>query len=251
MSHTSKRIKIEEYLGARSTPSSTPKFAIATPLAKDSRRSALSSEEKVSSLLQRHPQCFSEELGIDLKSSSPDSLWQWFVASILFSARIKSDAAIHGCHALFRAGLDSPFRMSSVPRDHLQQILHDNFDSKHADKATASLLYNTEKLVQLYGGDLNKLREVAKCDPGKERSLLKKFKGVGDGSVDIFFREAQWCWTEHFPFADRKALKAARLVGLREHPESLADLCSKDRLKYIRLIAALVRIELSKQFHEF
>lgn len=57
-------------------------------------------------------------------------------------------------------------------------------------------------------------------------------------------------WEELFPFADKKALKAARLVGLREHPQSLAALCGHDK-QYVRLVAALVRIELSKTFSEY
>lgn len=32
---------------------------------------------------------------------------------------------------------------------------------------------------------------VCRCRGLQERALLKRFKGVGDGGVDIFFREAQ------------------------------------------------------------
>lgn len=95
------------------------------------------------------------------------------------------------------------------------------------------------------------LRDVAAKVPAQERALLKKFRGVGDGGVDIFFREVQLIWDEVYPFADKKALKAARLVGLREHPQALAALCGNERAKYVRLIAALVRIELTKSFKEF
>ena len=31
--------------------------------------------------------------------------------------------------------------------------------------------------------------------------------------------QVQQAWEEAFPFADKKALKAARLVGLKEHPQ--------------------------------
>ena len=106
-------------------------------------------------------------------------------------------------------------------------------------------------LLHEYKGDLNNLREAANRTPSQERVLLKKLRGVGDGGVDIFFREAQLLWGEVFPFADKKALKAARLVGLREHPQALAALCGNDKVKYVRLIAALVRIELTKTYNEF
>ena len=90
--------------------------------------------------------------------------------------------------------------------------------------------------------------------PKQERILLKRFYGVGDGGVDIFFREIQLVWDEIFPFADKKALRAARLIGIRHvdcHPQALANLCGNDRTKYVKLIASLVRIELSNTFHEF
>lgn len=106
-------------------------------------------------------------------------------------------------------------------------------------------------IINDYGGKFDKLREVAGNEPGAERALLKKFRGVGDGGVDIFFREVQLVWDEVFPFADKKALKAARLVGLREHPRALAELCGNDKTTYVRLVAGLVRIELAKSFHEF
>ncbi len=63
--------------------------------------------------------------------------------------------------------------------------------------------------------------------PLQERALLKKLKGTGDGAVDIYFRQAQVVWEELFPFGDKKALKAARLVGLKEHPQvGASGLCA-------------------------
>lgn len=79
-------------------------------------------------------------------------------------------------------------------------------------------------------------------------SGIKTF--AGDGALDIFFREVQLAWEELYPFADKKALKAARLVGLPGSPQTLAAVCG-DRQRYVRLIAALVRIELSKTHHEY
>lgn len=121
------------------------------------------------------------------------------------------------------------------------------------DEKTAKFLVDNAKLlVDEYQGDFNHLRDSAGRTPKQERVLLKKFSGVGDGGVDIFFREVQLVWDEIFPFADKKALRAARLVGLREgSPHALAALCGNDRTKYVKLIASLVRIELTNTFHEF
>jgi hypothetical protein len=113
------------------------------------------------------------------------------------------------------------------------------------------LVDNAKLLQNEYQGDFNHLRHAANRTAKQERILLKKFSGVGDGGVDIFFREIQLVWNEIFPFADKKALRAARLVGIREcHPQALAELCGGDRTKYVKLIASLVRIELANTFHE-
>jgi hypothetical protein len=101
------------------------------------------------------------------------------------------------------------------------------------------------------GGDLNRLRDAAGRDPAAVRAALKRLRGVGDGGVDIFFREAQLAWPALFPFADKKALKAARLVGLQAHPGALAALCGGDRGKFVRLCAALVRVETGKAWADF
>ena len=98
---------------------------------------------------------------------------------------------------------------------------------------------------------MNRLRETAGRDPANVRAALKRLRGVGDGGVDIFFREAQLAWGELFPFADKKALKAARLLGLTAHPGALAALCGGDRAKFVRLCAALVRVETGKAWGDF
>lgn len=58
------------------------------------------------------------------------------------------------------------------------------------------------------------IRVQAGRDPAQEHKLLKRFKGIGDVGVDVFFREIQVTWEELRPFLDRRALEAARQLGL-------------------------------------
>ncbi|KFM26992.1 hypothetical protein F751_2248 [Auxenochlorella protothecoides] len=146
------------------------------------------------------------------------------------------------CKALISAGLESPEDMSLISKQECRQLLH--------DKTAGFLVDDAHLLLTHYKGDFGKLRDAAGRDPAQERLLLKKFKGIGDGGVDIFFREAQLVWDEIYPFADKKALKAARLVGFREHPKVLAELCQNDIPTFVRLVAALVRMELSKSYND-
>ena len=115
------------------------------------------------------------------------------------------------------------------------------------DERTATMLGDTcEILLDRYRGDLRRLREEAEREPKRERSLLKELKGIGDVGVDIFFREAQAAWDELRPFADRRALDAAKRLELGRDAEALADLVSERELP--RLVAALVRTELADDY---
>jgi hypothetical protein len=105
-----------------------------------------------------------------------------------------------------------------------------------------------EAALERWRGDLRRLREEANRDPKRERNLLKQFKGMGDVGVDIFFREAQAGWDELRPFADRRALDAARRLSLGRDAKALARLA--DGRDFDRLVAALVRTELSDDYDE-
>ncbi len=112
------------------------------------------------------------------------------------------------------------------------------------DERTATRLGEAAQLsLDLYGGDLRKLRLEARTRPDQERRLLKEFKGIGDVAVNIFFREVQVAWPELFPFADVKALEGAKKLGLKADPGSLAAFV-KTRVEFARLMAALVRVQL-------
>ena len=91
-------------------------------------------------------------------------------------------------------------------------------------------------------------RAAAERDPQRERALLKECKGIGDVGADIFCREAQLVWDELFPFADRRALQAAGRLGLDDDAGRLARRVS--RKDYPRLLAALVRTGLARDFDE-
>lgn len=202
-----------------------------------------SKKDRVAALLERHGQTYSQELGIALDHGTPAPLFQWLCASILFSARISAAAATKAARALIDAGWTTADKMAgSTWADRTQVLNHAGY--ARYDESTSRMLGDTaERLVADYGGDLRKLRDQAGKDPAEERKRLKVFKGLGDVGIDIFLREAQDIWSEHYPFADRKSLAAAHRMGLGDTPEALAELV--DRKDYTRLVAALVRADLA------
>lgn len=197
----------------------------------------------VEALLDRHGRTFSGELGIDLARNTPSPLFQWLVASTLLAARIRTEAAMRAAETLFGIGWKTPDRMADSTWRQRTDALNRAGYARY-DESTARMLGETTDLVVArYGGDLRNLREAADFDPEAERALLKEFKGIGDVGADIFCREVQTVWDEHYPFADERALRAARALGLGENARDLAG--QVERGDFPRLVAALVRADLA------
>jgi len=200
----------------------------------------------LAALLERHGRTYCNELGIDIEKGTPSPLFRWLCASLLFSARIGAELAVRAAAALAEQGWKTPQKMADATWNERVRTLNESGYARF-DERTATMLGDTcEILLDRYGGDLRRLREEAEREPKRERSLLKGLKGIGDVGVDIFFREAQATWDELRPFADRRALDAAKRLDLGKDAEALADLVPERDLP--RLVAALVRTELADDY---
>ena len=197
----------------------------------------------VAALMERHGRTFCEELGINLERNTPAPLFQWLCAALLMSARISSQNALRAAAALKEAGWTTAQRLAdSRPQDRVRVL--DGAGYARFDESAARMLGETAKLLlDRYRGDLRRLREAAGHHPAAEKRRLTEFKGIGDVGADIFLREAQLVWPELYPFADRKALDAARQLGLPDASDKLAELVP--RHQFPRLVAALIRASLS------
>lgn len=197
----------------------------------------------VRALLDRHGTTYCEELGIDIGKGTPSPLFRWLVAAILFSARIGAEQAVKASRALTEAGWTTAEKMAGTTWEERVEVLNRSGYARY-DESTARMLGDTcDHLLEAWRGDLRHLRDAAERDPGEERRLLKEFKGLGEVGCDIFMRETQEAWDELFPFADRRALAAAGRLGLPEDAAGLAR--TVDRAEFPRLVAALVRTDLS------
>jgi len=193
-------------------------------------------------LLARYGALFSDDLGIDLAGGTPSALFRWLCAALLMSARISHEAALSAARALSDAGWTTAGRMDDSTWEARVRVLNDAGYGRF-DESTARMLGDTARhLIDAYGGDLRALRDAAGNDPAAERERLKACKGIGDVGADIFFREVQAVWPEHFPFLDARAQKAARKLGLPDEAEALADRAGRDG--FPALVTALVRADL-------
>ncbi len=195
-------------------------------------------------LLERHGRTYAEELGINLTKGSPSALFELLCAAVLFSARIGAEQAVKAARAMFDQGWTTAEKLAAATWKERVRVLNQHGYARY-DERTASMLGDAcELLLDRYQGDLRKLREAAGRDPNQERKLIKEIKGIGEVGADIFFREAQVVWEELFPFADRRALDAAKQLGLPADARTLAG--DDDPRSFARLVTALVRARLAK-----
>ena len=193
-------------------------------------------------LLQRHGTTFSAELGIDLAEETPSALFRWLCAALLMSARISREAALSAARALTEAGWTTAERMAESAWEDRVAVLNRAGYARY-DESTARMLGDTaERLLEAHGGDLRELRAAAGRDPAEERRRLKDFKGIGDVGADIFLRDLQTVWEEHFPLLDARARAGAARLGLPEDAETLADWSGRE--SFPALVTALLRAEL-------
>src|SRR5215218_2678284 len=200
-------------------------------------------KDTVRALLDLHGQTYAEELSIKLDRPSPSDLFQLLCASVLYSARIDARIATQAAKNLKRRRWRSARALAASTWNQRVEALNEAGYTRYQERTSTMLGELAEHLLERWGGDLRKLREEAERDPKRERKLLKEAKGLGDVGVDIFFREIQVVWEELAPFADRRALAAARRLKLGGDAKVLERLVDGGK-DLARLVAALVRTEL-------
>ncbi len=207
-----------------------------------------SQKEIVRILLEDYGYTFSEELDIPIARNTPSALFRLLCAALLFSTRISSRIAVRASQALTKRGWTTAQKIADSEWSERTRILNRSGYARYDGRGSTMLGETAQMLLDHYKGDLRNLREEANRKPDQERKLLKQFKGIGDVGVDIFFREVQVAWEELFPFADRKALNAAKNLGLKDDVMALANLV--DKHDFSKFIAALVRVQLERKSEE-
>lgn len=169
------------------------------------------------------------ELGINLSGSDCAEIYKWFLAAVLFGARISGKTAVKTYQEFARADLVSPGKILNAGWKQLVRVLgrggYARYDFKTADK----LLELSTTLLKDYAGDLNALHDLAVDQADLERRIKQLGKGVGDVTVNIFLREMRGIWPKAEPLPSEKLVKAAKALGLID-----IDLCEP-----LQLLAAL------------
>lgn len=194
---------------------------------------------------------FAEEYGFQL-TNNPGSLFQILYLAVLLRRTGDVGRATASARALRDHGWDSPARMARSLAEARTAVLRDNGWRGQAVDLSVTLGDLARALIERYRGDLRRLRVEARYQPARERALLTGLPGVDDLVVELFLREAQALWREVAPVADRRALAAARKLGLGRTAHDLAELAGSgesERLAW--LVGALARTDAEDRYGEF
>jgi hypothetical protein len=176
---------------------------------------------------------YSEELGIDLAKPSDCAYFRWFLASLLFGARISETTAQKTYQSFVRHGLTNPQKILKAGWDFLvYPVMREGGYVRYDGRKSTQVLRDCEMLIADFGGRLSRLHDVATDARDVEERLLA-FYGVGPVTTNIFLRELRPFWTK----ADPDPLPAV---------EGLAKRLSTNLNRYSRKSLVFARVEAGK-----
>ncbi|MFY1692538.1 hypothetical protein [Plantactinospora sp. WMMB782] len=193
---------------------------------------------------------FAEEYGFQV-TNNPANLFQVLCLAVLLRRTADLRRVVGPARALRDAGWESAARMARSRPEARAAVLREHGRGGDAERMAGLLGELAETLVTRYRGDLRRLRSAAKHAPARERALLAELPGVDTEVVELFLREVQALWAETAPVADRRALAAARRLGLGRSAADLASLSGGgESEKLAWLVGTLARIDLEDRYHE-
>lgn len=185
--------------------------------------------------LERSP-LFSEELGISLRSGREAGCFRWFLASVLFGARISGSIAQNTYKAFVRHGLTTPRKVIDAGWDFLvNPVMREGGYVRYDGRKSDQVLRDCQALLDDYGGRLLRLHELARYSADLEARVLA-FYGVGPVTMNIFLRELRPFWRKANPEPLPPVIALAGRLGV-----DLAKY-SRKSLTFARIECGLIRL---------
>jgi hypothetical protein len=201
-------------------------------LARPCRANNGTHSESLAAIVKKLGGKFSRELGINLASGQPREIFKWFLASVLFGARISEAIAVHTYREFEQEGLLDVRRIVALGWDGLVAVLDAGGYTRYDFKTASKLLDVCGALVRDYRGDLNVLHAAATGTADLEERLKALGKGIGDVTVNIFLRELRGVWSKAEPLPSDLVLKGAMDLALlprASHDRRIALALLKER----------------------
>jgi hypothetical protein len=164
---------------------------------------------------------YAKELGIDLSLGKGDEIHKWFLAAILFGARISEKIAAKTYREFEHANVLAPRRILDAGKNTLVRLLDRGGYARYDFKTAAKLQDVSRSLMQQYKGSLNELHRRARDAQDLERRLKSLGKGIGGITVNIFLRELRGIWAKADPLPVDRTIQAAK--ALKFIPANMND----------------------------
>lgn len=124
------------------------------------------------------------DLDIDPASGSPQQLYRWFLASVLFGRPIQQTVAAETYRILLGAGLTSPAKFAEIKREPLRRLL-DRGGYVRLDYQMADTLHAVMRALVDEYGSVHQLVGTS-SDATNLTGRLTAFKGIGPVTARIF-----------------------------------------------------------------
>ncbi len=168
----------------------------------------------IRALVSRVPGRFSSELGLNLHARREKDLFLWFLAALLYGARISGSIVMKTHREFVRRGITSPEAIVKTRWDGLVSVLDEGGYARYDFKTATKLLDVMTHLLDQYDGDLQRLHDVSSDASDLEGRLKGLDKGIGEVTVQIFLRELRGIWPKAQPTLSPLAVLAARDLAL-------------------------------------
>jgi hypothetical protein len=156
---------------------------------------------------------YASALGIELAAPDTGERFKWFLAALLYGARISETLATRTWREFVARRVLSPGRIEATGWDGLVAILDAGGYVRYDYKTATKLLAVCETLLRDYGGSLDALHAAAADPRDLENRIMALGKGIGDTTAGIFLRELRGIWTRAEPPLSPLALGAAAALG--------------------------------------
>ena len=167
----------------------------------------------IAEVLQQNLGRFAVELGIDVRSG-PEARQRWFLAAILYGARISGQLAARTYQVFAAQGVYTPEAILAQGWDNLVVLLDEGGYARYDFKTATKLLKVMTALKEQYRGSLERLHDLSRSYADLESRLRGLGAGIGPTTVNIFLRELRGIWARATPPLSPLAQQAGERLGL-------------------------------------
>ncbi len=160
--------------------------------------------------------CYSKELNINLKERDDNEIFKWFIASLLFGARIRENIAKNTYFSFAHKNILFPKGFIQNSREDIVAILDEGGYARYDFKTATELISASKNLINNYNGSLNKLYYQSKNEKDLEKKIKALAKGIGPVTTNIFLRELRDIWKKTNPPFCRFTIYGAQSLGIKD-----------------------------------